>query len=434
MGRYRKERVNGMMKKFLSGFLALLFLAINVDKGFATTTQVDALVELLVGKGIITRSEGIKLKGEIAADEKLIREEGLKQSLPPWVQDMKMKGDLRVRYQNERRDSTNSRHRGRVRMRLGLETKANDKVKVAVGLATGGNSTNGGDPRSTNQTLENSFEKPDLRLDYAYLQYAPTEWASLLGGKFLAPFWSPKDLVFDTDISFDGMAANFNKKHSDKLSSFFNTGFFILDENTADTTDPYMWFVQPGLTIKTTQNTSLKLASGLWWVDNVKGKPALAFTSSSNTLLGSLHRYDYRMFISNAEYAINNPFGLKQIPQLAFFGEFVNNPYADEQDNGFLAGVKIGDTKIAGPGQWQLSYNWRRLERNAVLDIFPDSDFYGGATHVQGQEMELQYGLGKNVFLALDYYRSAPIGGEDIDTRQARVENLVQVDLNVKFP
>ena len=137
----------GKLGKVLT--VAALFL--NFGKfSFATTTQVDSLIELLVEKGTITRAEGIKLKGEIASDEKALREEAMKQSLPKWVQDMKWKGDLRVRYQNERRDTTNSRHRGRVRMRLGVETNVNEKSSVAVGIATGG-----GDPRSTNETLEN---------------------------------------------------------------------------------------------------------------------------------------------------------------------------------------------------------------------------------------------------------------------------------------
>ena len=70
---------------------------------FATTTQVDALIEKLVEKGILDRQESIKLKSEIAEDEKIVREEGLKQSLPAWVREMKLKGDFRLRYQYEKK-------------------------------------------------------------------------------------------------------------------------------------------------------------------------------------------------------------------------------------------------------------------------------------------------------------------------------------------
>ena len=47
-------------------------------------------------------------------------------------------------------------------------TKLDEEVKVGFGLASGTN-----DPRSTNQSFTNSFETPDIRLDYAYATYKP---------------------------------------------------------------------------------------------------------------------------------------------------------------------------------------------------------------------------------------------------------------------
>ncbi len=430
----KKGKGEHFMWKVLSVILAGFMVLTLCPASYATSTQVDSLIEKLVDKGILTKAEGIELKGEIAADEKILREEGFKQSLPPWVQDMKWKGDLRVRYQNERRDSTNSRNRGRIRFRLGMETKANEKVKVAVGVATGS-----GDPRSTNETLENSFEKSDIRLDYAYAQYLAIEWVSLMAGKVVSPFWVPKDLIFDSDITYDGASANFVKKLNDKWEVFFNTGFFILDENATENYDPYMYVAQPGLKVKTSPKTSLKVAGAYYGIDSIKDGSKLAHSSGTNTGLtstGGTYSHNYDPIGMGMEFAMANPcekltkFG---VDELAFFSEYVKNTSGDEHDQGFLAGARIGAKKVAGPKQWQLSYNFRRLERNAILDIFPDSDFYGGGTHVQGHEAALSYGLGKNVSLDLDYYRAAPIGGEEVDTRQAKVENLIQTDLNFKF-
>lgn len=416
-----------VISAMLTGFLILCFAATSR----AATTEVDALIEKLVQKGILTKQEAIDLKGEIVQDAKTLREEGLKESLPKWVQDMKLKGDLRVRYQGEHRDSTNARHRGRVRFRLGLETSVNEKVKVAAGLATGS-----GDSRSTNQTFLNNNEKPDVRLDYAYAQYNPGDWLSLAGGIIPRPFWNPKDLIFDTDINFQGTGANFKKKFNDNWEVFFNTGFFILEEDLQDTIDPYMYAGQSGFTYKPTADIALKLAGAYYAFDNIKDNNRFAqHSANTNTYVPGTTRYayDYDAYGSGAEFALSNPLGLSWIPQFALFGEYIKNPNADEHDEGFLAGAMIGDKKIAGPGQWQASYNYRRLERNAVLDIFPDSDFYGGATHVQGHETTLSYGLGKNVSVDFDYYHSAPIGGEEVDTREATAEDLVQADLNVRF-
>ena len=145
------------------------------------------------------------------------------------------------------------------------------------------------------------------------------------------------------------------------------------------------------------------------------------------------------MIIMGSELAFANPFSFLNlsdvgVDELAFFAEYVKNPRAVDHDTGYLMGARIGAKKVAGPGQWQASYNYRRLERDAVLDIFPDSDFYSGGTHVQGHEATLSYGLAKNVSLDFDYYRSNKIGGEEGGVRKNAIENLFQFYFNLKFP
>lgn len=58
-----------------------VMLAGFTDFGFSATTGVDALIGKLVEKGILTRQEGIRLKGEIAEDEKIVMDEGLNKNL-----------------------------------------------------------------------------------------------------------------------------------------------------------------------------------------------------------------------------------------------------------------------------------------------------------------------------------------------------------------
>ena len=108
------------------------------------------------------------------------------------VDNLKIKGDLRLRYQWEEKESKTDRHRGRFRLRMGVEAEVVENAKVKFGLASGGD-----DPRSTNQTLQNSFDTPDIRLDYAYAEYAPAKELKFFGGKFNNPFWRPTDLLWD---------------------------------------------------------------------------------------------------------------------------------------------------------------------------------------------------------------------------------------------
>lgn len=129
----------------------------------------------------------------------------------------------------------------------------------------------------------------------------------------------------------------------------------------------------------------------------------------------------------DTELALNNLFIL---PRIALAGEYVKNMDSDigSDDEGFLAGIKVGAKKIKNPGQWQACYSYRRLERDAFLDVFPDSDFYSSKTGVKGYEVILQYGLKKNVILGLDYYETRPILASD-----GSIQNLLQVDLLFKF-
>ena len=193
------------MRRFILCLMIGVWLFSFSSSVFAATTQVDALIEKLVEKGILNRQESIKLKAEIADDEKIVREEGLKQSLPSWVRETKFKGDLRLRYQNKHEKAANDYSKdtniGRVRMRLGLESKVNDKLNVGIGIATGS-----GDPRSTNISFGGYNTKKTVVLDYAFAKYSPVPWLNLVGGKMLLndALWEPTDLIWDTDITPEG--------------------------------------------------------------------------------------------------------------------------------------------------------------------------------------------------------------------------------------
>jgi hypothetical protein len=54
------------------------------------------------------------------------------------------------------------------------------------------------------------------------------------------------------------------------------------------------------------------------------------------------------------------------------------------------------------------------------MDVFPDSDFYGGSTGVRGHEFIFQYAVAKSIVLGLDYYRAEKIEDDKdpLDTLQ----------------
>lgn len=420
------------------GILVLLFGLTNAS--FAATTQVDALIEKLVEKGILNRQESIKLKAEIADDEKIVREEGLKQSLPSWVKNTSLKGDLRLRYQDhhEKNDGNIQKDTniGRLRMRLGLESKVNDKLLAGIGIASGS-----GDPRSTNISFGGYNTKKTVVLDYAYGKYTPLPWLTLVGGKMLPgdAFWEPTDLIWDTDITPEGAVIGLSKSLNPKASVFMNTGFLVVETDSTSTSGASAFLIQPGASYKFNDKLSLKGAVSLTSFD-VKGQTPSSYDKGSNTKYNSTsattgnYAHNYAMFNPALELKVKQPFKVFGLgpESLKFFGEYVNNLDVSKKNTGFSAGFQLGNEKIGKWGDWQLRYVYAMLGKDSVLDILPDSDRYSGKTGMRSHEAIFNFGLGKNTFLGFDIYRSWGINGINTGGR-AQPETLVQVDWNMKF-
>jgi len=395
----------------------------------AATTEVDSLIEKLVEKGILSKEEAREIKTEIVGDAKAIQEDRIKQTMPDWVKNTKLKGDMRVRYQYERRkDDSEARSRGRIRYRLGLENKVNDQWKVGAGLASSEVGSTVDDARSTNTTFTDVFRHSDIRLDMAFAEYQPVTWGKAVAGKFSKSdyLWVPTDLLWDSDINPAGGSAHLEHKFSEGLTTYLNNGVWVLDENgKADRPDPFLAYSQGGAKAKA-GIFDVNAAATYYGFHGVKGI-ALDGTASTNTLSGSVLQNDYDSVGASAEVGIKNPLGVEFIESLAFFGDFINNVDPDDDANGWAMGVKFGDAKVNGKNQWQVKYQYSYLGKDAWPDAFPDSDRLGGATDIKGHEWTLEYGLSKNVVLALDYYQ------DDRVKAAHNRQKLIQADINLKF-
>jgi len=419
-----------MIVAVLACFAFLLFGSKTLLAG-----EMDILLSKLVEKGVLTPGEAQQIKTETQEQVKKEIAQGKYSNLPQWLQTMKLKGDFRLRYQNDHSKSSSiNQSRGRIRLRLGLESKVNEKLIVGVGLATGKT----GDPRSTNQTFTDSFDKKPFILDYAYAQYSPVRWAALTGGKMKNPLWEPGDLIWDTDITPEGGALQLNKKIGSNTEAFLNAGVFVIDEQSSSDHDPVLYAIQPGIKYMLSDSVGIKGAVSYYNFSNIKGN-ALEYGSGTNSKMpGSttLYRYDYFNVNPAVEVGIKEPFKALgvNVPYLALFGEYVNNiNSAVKKDNtGYMLGFKFGVEKVEKFGDWQFKYNYALLGRDAVPDILPDSDRYSGKTGMKAHEGVLDFGLGKNTWLGLDYYYGEQLKG-NFGQSQSRPASVVQVDWNMKF-
>lgn len=419
-------------------FAAGLFLAIALLPGVSLAGEIDILVQKLVAKGVLSNGEAQEILTETKEEVRAQMAAGTADNLPGWIQNTKIKGDIRTRYQWEKsKGSSNQNERARVRFRLGVDSEVNEKAGAHLQLATGSRN----DLRSTNQTLggnsNEAFGHYDIWIDQAYMDYAVFPWMTLLAGKMplKSAFWQTGDMLFDTDINPDGASVALNGPVNESVDFFTNAGWWILQDGSrvADTT---MAYVQPGVKVKLGENKSLKVAAGYINYNSLKGKDIDAVVTSksgdtnSTDASGGL-QYDFNSYFLNAELGITEPFSfLPAVPYLAVFGDYVNNPDPSTENDGFLVGFKFGEKKVKNKGQWQIKYQYREIGKDAVLDIFPDSDALGGKTDVKSHEIVWQYGLGKNITFGLDYYISERI--KSFSDNHSK-EHLVQADVVYKF-
>ena len=423
------------MKRLLIAAMLGIFCLMSAGIRASYAGEIDLLLQKLVEKGVLTGAEAQQVKIETQEQVKKEVATGKSASLPAWVQNIKLKGDLRLRYQYKHAKATNDYKKdtniGRIRARLGLEAKINEKLMAGIGIATGS-----GDPRSTNITFGSYNTKKSIVLDYGYAKYSPFSWLTLVGGKMqLADtLWMPTDLIWDSDITPEGAILQFNKKLGSNTSIFFNTGALIVDADTSSDTDaPMAYIVQPGVNYKISDNMSLKGAFSFQGFSNVNGHKSSSYSGASNTgnttAGSSSYTYNYQMINPALEISIKEPFkaiGLN-VESLKLLGEYVNNLDVSEGASGFSCGFKLGNSKVEKWGDWQVKYIYAMLGRDAVLDVLPDSDRYGGKTGMRSHEVSVSYGLGKHTSLGFDVYRSWSIIGSKAP------ETLVQLDWKMKF-
>lgn len=422
------------MKKFAFIISMAMILFITCGSSPSKAGEVDILIKKLVEKGILSHSEAKELVSEIQKEGAKKKEE-IKQvavdaakeevktgfKLPKWVEKIKFTGDLRVRYQGEKTDNDNRPHRsrGRFRLRAGIESQINEKWKAGFGITSGD-----ANPRSTTQTFQDSFQTPDLRLDFAYARYRPFQFLDITAGKFKNPLWQASTFLWDSDMRPEGLAIRFNHKVSPEFEVFATPAFFILEEFDNDTADPNMWAFQSGIKWNFTDKIYLKLAGAYYATDNVRGNNFAWSAGTNSTDAANNLLYGYNAIAGDVELGFTIP---GPVPYIALLGQYVNSNADDSQDmdgyddnEGWLVGFKFGHKKVNQFGKWQTVYNYRRLERDAWPDFLSHSSFYNGSTNAKGHELAFKFGLHKNVTIGMDYFKTEQIrlNADNLDREQ----------------
>lgn len=457
---------------------------------------------------------------------------GLPGALPDWVNRFKLSGDLRLRSQNDfmagdniptspdngylnyqainvnrgrfnnLNDALNTdkdRHRFRQRLRLGLDAKITDNFKAGVRLAT----SNIPDPVSTNQSMGIYGSHYDFSVDRAYLQFDAKDeedfkWLTLVGGRIANPwyvgggeFTGGSELVWDTDLSFEGFAAtarqsfgsakNMTGKHDNSREVFITAGAFPLQETELSSSGKWLVGGQLGLHWDFANQDAVRFGIAYYDYINLRAKPnaspqatcdsnnpandfsvprylqfgnslaAICYGNSGTlqqpvsdgnpqlfglasdyNIINANFSYDYAGFapyhlIANADFAKNIGFNKNSVNSLAVVNNNFDNGVVNDETNAWQIRMDFGWPKVDNAGEWNVFALYKYVQRDAVLDAYTDSDFHLGGTNAKGWVIGTNYGLMKNVWFTGRWLST------DVITGPRYSNDVLQLDLNAKF-
>jgi hypothetical protein len=193
----------------VAGILALGLSAVKAQED-------GALLDALVKKGVLSDQEAKSIRTTEANEYNTTAADKI--AISDYVKKIKFYGDVRFRYEYlteqpqadhqisgtgapaaGRISSDNTVDRYRYRLRVGVDATFTDNFTGGFELESNTASD------SANQSFGNGFGKQSINVGLVYLQWKPTDWLTLVGGKQRNPLYTT-DLTWDPDINPEGGA------------------------------------------------------------------------------------------------------------------------------------------------------------------------------------------------------------------------------------
>ncbi len=446
-----------MKKVFSKPFkVALLVLAM----GFGTSSfdakaagkedsGVQEILGILRDRGIIEEEEYTRLATKNASYEK---------NSSGWLPKLTFSGDFRARYEyfhfakDETGAKQNDRSRGRYRARIGIGAEINDYANVFFRLASGSD-----DPRSANQTMGDSldFDSDPIRFDAAYVKFSPWKGGKVPGlegaklflqaGKMDNPFFSKsgKYYMWDSDITPEGVSANFSTPVGEGVNLFANAGYFIFDENSS-AKDPHVLGLQLGTQARVMDGVEIGGHAAYYrfsalnsaFVTRAYGMGNVVDGLTGEESGGSLNEVEAKLY---GKYT-----GIANWPITVYGSVFKNLdaersvmfPDAGREDLGWGVGIETGDAKK----YVELGLGYGHFEANSFPSVFIDSSVTDGKTNRESLVFYMKRQVWANTVAGLTLFQSEAIedsagfratkGGNSVAGAE---RTRVQADLEFKF-
>ncbi len=235
-----------MMKKMFTMTAVAAMAALSVqaqgsDELAALQKQLNELSAKIAQMEQSNNEKIAKLETDNSSKLAKIEADASKNKIPDWVNDTKFGGDFRYRYENIKSDTASqNQDRQRVRLRFGATGQVNDFVDYGVRVATGGASAT-----SANQTIgsPDGTTKKEIMLDRYYVDIHPELFrgAHLIMGKMAQPWVNRTGLIWDDDLSPEGIAVTYANTSTNGFKLMANAGSFVLKDGANSSADMQLW-------------------------------------------------------------------------------------------------------------------------------------------------------------------------------------------------
>jgi hypothetical protein len=167
----------------------------------------------------------------------------------------------------------------RLQAHIGMDVKLGDTIAAGVRIGSGDDDN----PVSTTQTLGGGLVKKDIWLDQAWIRWQPNKDLSLTAGRMPDPF-VVTDLIYSTELNFDGISSHGELPFTDDLTSFATVGAFPIQytANAAPTDafsdqkysagDNWLTAAQLGFKWNFADDASWKFALAYYYFDRMQGQ------------------------------------------------------------------------------------------------------------------------------------------------------------------
>src|SRR6266446_1529270 len=208
----------------------------------------QALIDTLIRKGILTQKDAEKIESEVSKNPAVVTTPSSPLKLAPWIQELKLSGDLRLRYQWDEEQaqepsaapgiptptpspslknptptltaSPNGKNHIAQRDRWRFRLRLNAEIKFDGGFLGGFSPTTNNFADRGNQTYTGGFQNYGIYISKAFLGWNGYPGLTIIAGKQDNPFYTT-DLFYDPNVYPQGLVERID---FDKLFGWNSAG------------------------------------------------------------------------------------------------------------------------------------------------------------------------------------------------------------------